>query len=244
VKQPIVDGTLHPFVLPDDRFNHPWGPRQPLHCIIDAASAIDYIAEKIYGKGKFTYEMLNRVARNTPAGSNDKIIIPFIHGQRVPYAPQGKLYIKGYDPTKNKKEDLIRAVMEGVAYAMKYGFELLQRGMQKQKIAEPKRITITGGGSKGEEASQIRSDVYGKELINPHTEGAAVGAAYIAAAGVLDEPVEEVSARLFERGIQLSLQKPTFVIPRDENIRLYEEGYQRYLEILEEAIENNFEQKW
>ncbi|GAI45938.1 unnamed protein product, partial [marine sediment metagenome] len=69
-------------------------------------------------------------------------------------------------------------------------------------------------------------------------------AAYIAAAGVVDEPVEEVSARLFERGIQLSLQKPTFVIPRDENIRLYEEGYQRYLEILEEAIENNFEQKW
>ncbi len=244
VKQPIVDGTLHPFILPDDRFNHPRGPRQPLHCIIDAASAIDYIAEKVYGKGRFTYEMLNRVARNTPAGSNGKIIIPFIHGQRVPYAPQGKLYIKGYDPTKDKKEDLIRAVMEGVAYAMKYGFELLQRGMQKQKIAEPKRITITGGGSKGEEASQIRSDVYGKELINPHTEGAAVGAAYIAAAGVLDEPVEEVSARLFERGIQLSLQKPTFVIPRDENIRLYEEGYQRYLEILEEAIENNFEQKW
>ncbi len=244
VKQPIVDGTLHPFILPDDRFNHPWGPRQPLHCIIDAASAIDYIAEKVYGKGRFTYEMLNRVARNTPAGSNGKIIIPFIHGQRVPYAPQGKLYIKGYDPTKDKKEDLIRAVMEGVAYAMKYGFELLQRGMQKQKIAEPKRITITGGGSKGEEASQIRSDVYGKELINPHTEGAAVGAAYIVAAGVLDEPVEEVSARLFERGIQLSLQKSTFVIPRDENIRLYEEGYQRYLEILEEAIENNFEQKW
>ncbi|GAH00558.1 unnamed protein product, partial [marine sediment metagenome] len=33
-------------------------------------------------------------------------------------------------------------------------------------------------------------------------------------------------------------------IPRNENIRLYEEGYQRYLEILEEAIENNFEQKW
>lgn len=244
VKQPIVDGTLHPFILPDDRFNHPRGPRQPLHCIIDAASAIDYIAEKVYRKGRFTYEMLNRVARNTPAGSNGKIIIPFIHGQRVPYAPQGKLYIKGYDPTKDKKEDLIRAVMEGVAYAMKYGFELLQRGMQKQKIAEPKRITITGGGSKGEEASQIRSDVYGKELINPHTEGAAVGAAYIAAAGVVDEPVEEVSARLFERGIQLSLQKPTFVIPRDENIRLYEEGYQRYLEILEEAIENNFEQKW
>jgi len=242
-KQPIVDGTLHPFILPDDRFNHPRGPKQPLHCIIDAASAIDYIAERIYGKGRFTYEILNRVARNTPAGSNGKIIIPFIHGQRVPYAPQGKLYIKGYDPGKDKKEDLIRAVMEGVAYAMKYGFELLREGMRKQKIAEPKRITITGGGSKGEEASQIRADVYGKELINPHTEGAAVGAAYIAAAGVLDEPVEEVSARLFKKGIQLSSQKPTLVIPRDENIKLYEEGYQKYLEVLDEALKNNFKQK-
>ena len=243
VKEPIVDGTLHPFIVPDDRFNHPSGPKQPLHCIIDAASAIDYMAEKVYGKGRFTYEFLNKVAKNTPPGSKGIIIIPFIHGQRVPYLPQGKLYIKGYDSVKDKKEDLIRAAMEGVAYAMKYGFELLREGMRRQKIAEPEKITITGGGSKGEEASQIRSDVYGKQLINPHTEGAAVGAAYIAAAGVLDESVEEVSARLFERGIQLSLQKPTFVIPRQENIKLYEEGYRRYLEVLEEAVEDNFEQK-
>lgn len=243
VKEPIVDGTLHPFIVPDDRFNHPSGPRQPLHCIIDAASAIDYMAQKVYGKGRFTYEMLNRAAKNTLPGSNGIIIIPFIHGQRVPYLPQGKLYIKGYDPTKNKKEDLIRAVMEGVAYAMKYGFELLQQGMRKQKIAEPERITITGGGSKGEEASQIRSDVYGKELINPHTEGAAVGAAYIAAAGVLDEPVEEVSARLFEKGVQLGSQKSSIITPRDRNIKLYEKGYLKYLEVLEEAVENNFKQK-
>ena len=60
---------------------------------------------------------------------------------------------------------------------------------------------------------------------------------------MLHESVEEVSARLFERGIQLSLQKPTFVIPRQENIKLYEEGYRRYLEVLEEAVEDNFEQK-
>lgn len=242
-RQPIVDGSLHPFVLPDDRFSHPQGPRQPLHCIIDAASAIDYIAEKVYGKGRYTYEMRNRIAQRTPAGSHGKIIIPFIHGQRVPYAPQGKLYIKGYVPGKDEKEELIRAVMEGVAYAMKYGFELLRKGMRKQEISEPERITITGGGAKGEQASQIRSDIYGKELINPHTEGAAVGAAYIAAAGLLDERVEEVSARLFEGGIQVSRQKPTLIIPRDENIKLYEEGYKSYLEVLEEAFQNNFEQE-
>lgn len=242
-RQPIVDGTLHPFVLPDDRFSHPQGPRQPLHCIIDAASAIDYIAERVYGKGRYTYEMLNRIAQRTPVGSHGKIIIPFIHGQRVPYAPQGKLYIRGYLPSKDEKEELIRAVMEGVAYAMKYGFELLREGMRKQEITEPERITITGGGAKGEEASQIRSDIYGKELINPHTEGAAVGAAYIAAAGLLDEPVEEISARLFEGGIQVSRQKPTLIIPRDENIKLYEEGYKSYLEVLEEAFQDNFEQE-
>lgn len=242
-REPIVDGTLHPFVLPDDRFSHPQGPRQPLHCIIDAASAIDYIAERVYGKGKFTYEMLNGVAQRTPAGSRGKVIIPFIHGQRVPYTPQGRLYIKGYALNKDKKEDLIRAAMEGVAYAMKYGFELLREGMRKQEIVEAERITITGGGAKGEEASQIRSDVYGKELINPHTEGAAVGAAYIATAGLLDESVEKVSARLFERSIQVSPQKPTIVAPRSENIKLYEEGYERYLEVLEEALKNNFKQK-
>ena len=133
--------------------------------------------------------------------------------------------------------------MEGVAYAMKYGFELLREGMRKQGIVEAERITITGGGAKGEEASQIRSDIYGKELINYHTEGAAVGAAYIVAAGLLDESVEEVSARLFETGVQTNPQKPTLTSPRDENIRLYEEGYERYLEILEEAFENGFEQE-
>jgi len=241
--QPVVDGTLHPFILPDDRFSHPHGPRQPLHCIIDAASAIEYIAERVYGRGRFTYDMLNSIARRTPVSSRGIIIIPFIHGQRVPYAPQGKLYISGYSPRNNNKEELIRAAMEGVGYAMKYGFELLREGIRRQGIAEAKRITITGGGAKGEEATQIRSDVYGKELVNPHTEGAAMGAAYIAAAGLLDEPVEEVSARLFEKGIQTSSQKPTIVAPREEKIKPYEEGYKRYLEVLEEAFQCGFEQE-
>ncbi|GAH78284.1 unnamed protein product, partial [marine sediment metagenome] len=31
--------------------------------------------------------------------------------------------------------------------------------------------------------------------------------------------------------------------PRDENIKLYEEGYERYLEVLEEAFKNGFEQE-
>ncbi len=70
-----------------------------------------------------------------------------------------------------------------------------------------------------------------------------MGAAYIAAAGLLDEPVEKVSARLFERGIQVSLQKPILMAPRDKNIKLYEEGYERYLEVLGEALKNNFKQK-
>jgi hypothetical protein len=55
--------------------------------------------------------------------------------------------------------------------------------------------------------------------------------------------VEKVSARLFERGIQVSPQKPTLIVPRDENIKLYEEGYERYLEVLGEVLKNNFKQK-
>jgi len=52
-----------------------------------------------------------------------------------------------------------------------------------------------------------------------------------------------VSARLFERGIQLSPQKPPLIAPRDENIKLYQEGYERYLEVLEESFKNGFEQE-
>jgi len=237
VKEHIVDGTLHPFILPDDRFNYPHGPRQSLHCIIDAASAIDYTVTKIYGKNNFTYEVLNEMAKETPPGSGGIIVIPFIHGQRVPYLPYARLYIQRYNPRRHKKRYLIRATMEGVGYAMKYGFELLRKGMEKQNIPEPLQVTITGGGAKGEEFSQIRADIYAKELVNFHTEGAAAGASYIAAAGVLDRPIREVLKRLF---------KPfefTRIKPREDNIKIYEKGYESYLEVLEEAIERRFKQK-
>ncbi len=243
VKEHIVDGILHPFIVPDDRFNHPYGARQSLHCIIDAASALNYIAGKVYGKDKFTYKMLNERVKEIPPGSGGIIIIPFIHGQRVPYLPHSRLYIRGYNPLKDKREYLVRAVMEGVAYAMKYGFELLREGMKKQKVPEPPQITITGGGAKGEEFSQIRADIYAKELVNPHTEGGAAGAAYIAAAGIFDKPVEKVSKELFKKGIKLNPIKSTIIKPREENIKIYEKGYENYLEILEEAVNRRFEQK-
>jgi len=243
VKEHIVDGTLHPFIVPDDRFNHPYGPKQSLHCIIDAASAVDYIAGKVYGKGKFTYKMLNERVKEIPPGSGDIIIIPFIHGQRVPYLPHSRLYIRGYNPLKDKREYLVRAVMEGVAYAMKYGFELLREGMKKQKVPEPPQITITGGGAKGEEFSWIRADIYAKELINSHTEGAAMGAAYITAAGILDKPLKKVSKELFKKGIELNPIKPITIKPREENIKIYEKGYKKYLEVLGEATDRGFKQK-
>lgn len=76
---------------------------------------------------------------------------------------------------------IYRAILEGLAFALKEGKETLER-RQKQKIT---RIIISGGGSQSDAAMQLTADIFNLPVYRPHTfETSGLGAAMNVAVGL------------------------------------------------------------
>jgi sugar (pentulose or hexulose) kinase len=112
---------------------------------------------------------------------------------------------------------IYRAIIEGLAYALKEGMEKTEKrtGIQIEKIR------VSGGGSQSENAMQITADIFGKAVEKPHTyETSALGAAITAAVGMnyfsnFDDAVAQMTriSKVYE--------------PKAESAEIYKELYQK-----------------
>jgi xylulokinase len=116
------------------------------------------------------------------AGSDYLIFMPWMYGERAPVADP---YIRGgflnLTP-EHTREQLLRAVYEGVAYNIRWIIEVIEKQF---KFPLPE-IRVIGGGALGHPWMQIIADVTGKRIApvkNPQEAGA-VGAAMTAAVGL------------------------------------------------------------
>jgi xylulokinase len=82
---------------------------------------------------------------------------------------------------RHTRAHLTRAVLEGVAFGLRDGFEL----MKAAGLAGISQVRITGGGARSPLWRRILADVLDAELVTVNTtEGAAYGAALLAATGM------------------------------------------------------------
>ncbi len=91
-------------------------------------------------------------------------------------------------------EHLYRAIIEGIAYALREGLEGIEKS-QKHKV---KRLMISGGGSQSDVICQITSDVFGLPVSRVQTfETTSLGAAIatFVATGVYSS-VEEAMSKM------------------------------------------------
>jgi xylulokinase len=106
--------------------------------------------------------------------------LPYLTGERSPYPdPEARGAFVGLT-TAHDRRHLVRAVLEGVAFGLRDGLDLmLAAGMPR-----PAQIRASGGGLASATWRQILADVLDVELVTPSTtEGAAFGAATLAAVG-------------------------------------------------------------
>ncbi|NQZ81306.1 MAG: carbohydrate kinase [Colwellia sp.] len=76
---------------------------------------------------------------------------------------------------------IYRAILEGLAYALKEGKETLEK-RQKKKIT---RMIVSGGGSQSDAAMQLTADIFNLPVHRPHTyETSGLGAAITVAVGL------------------------------------------------------------
>ena len=126
-----------------------------------------------------SFDEITAEAENIPAGAQGVVFLPYMAGERSPiWDPDAKgvFYGLGYDRTRGH---MIRAVLEGVAYALQHNIEIAAGAG-----AEVSVLNAMGGAANSVLWTQIKSDVTGKKIVVPASDTATtLGAAILAGVG-------------------------------------------------------------
>ena len=126
------------------------------------------------------YEELLAPTADIAPGSEGLLFLPYLTGERTPHPdPLARGAFVGLT-IRHTQAHMTRAVLEGVAFALRDSFEL----MKGVGLAQVQQVRISGGGARSSLWRQILADVLGTELVTINTtEGAAFGAALLAGVG-------------------------------------------------------------
>jgi xylulokinase len=172
--QPIIEpeGRLHAFCHAAPGKWHLMG------VMLSAAGSLRWYRDTLVPETDF--DSLVSPAANIEPGSDGLLFLPYLTGERTPHPdPLARGAFVGLT-VRHTRPHLTRAVLEGVALGLRDSFEL----MKQAGLADITQVRVTGGGAKSALWRQILADVLGVELVTVNTtEGAAYGAAVLAATG-------------------------------------------------------------
>ncbi|MBQ9551292.1 MAG: xylulokinase [Clostridia bacterium] len=199
-------GTSGTVFIPTDRyvktanpalhsFCHANGKYHLMGCILSAASCNKWLNETV----------LKSDYKTGCSDMNDVFFLPYLSGERCPHNDgDAKGAFLGLTHATTR-EDLQRAVLEGVSFAIKDCVALCPNAIQK--------ATVCGGGTKSKDWMQMLADVLGVEMSVIQNEGPAYGGALLAA-GIAHEPAIK-----------------TTVKPDPNRTALYEKKYQKFRQL-------------
>lgn len=132
-------------------------------------------------EASLVYKIMTDSASETPAGSGGVMFAPWLHGNRCPFeAPdaRGMFFNISLETTKAQ---LIRAVLEGVCYHLRWFIET-----QEKKVKTSDALRFAGGGAVSPFICQMLADCTGKrvETVKSPQNAGSVGAAVLAAVGL------------------------------------------------------------
>lgn len=186
--------------------------------ILSAGLSLKWVVNLL---GEDDFVKLGRKAEKVPAGSKGLIFLPYLNGERTPH--MNPLLRGGFLglSMETKADDLIRAVMEGVSFALREAMETCM-----QVVPAPLKWIASGGGTHSGIWMQILANILDKPLyISTVRENAAVGAAIAGGVGA------GIYASLKKGcGEVVSYHSNPFV-PELEKVKLYEELYQIFKEV-------------
>ncbi len=166
-----VPGAFHPCgTMQTAAASYAWLKKEICHEETQAAEAA----------GESPYEFMNRSAAASPAGANGLIFLPYLLGERTPrWNPLARGGWVGLTMT-HSRGDIVRSVLEGVSMNLAIIVDIFRRHGQPVD-----KITVIGGGAKGELWRQIMADIYDVEIARPNylEEATSIGAAIIAGVG-------------------------------------------------------------
>jgi xylulokinase len=164
-------------------------------------------------------DVLGQEAAAVPPGSQGLFFLPYLSGERTPHAdPDARACFIGATLAHGRGH-MVRAIMEGVAYAMRDSLAII-----KEMGVPVKEIRASGGGSKSPLWRQIQADVFGQKVVTINAEqGPAFGVALLAAVGagayrnveeacratikvVSETPLNKAAAKVYDQGFPIYQQ--------------------------------------
>lgn len=185
-------------------------------------------------KGVEPEVLFDELVNQVPPGSMGLMLQPYWSpGLKAP-GPEAKGAIIGFGDVHTRAH-LYRAILEGLAYALREGKERTER-RSGVPITE---LRVSGGGSQSNAAMQLTADIFGLPTARPHIyETSGLGAAIDAAVGLRLHPdfataVKEMTrlGRTFEPDVR------THEIYNQLYNRIYKEMYRKLKPLYEEIRE-------
>ncbi len=142
-------------------------------------SLFNDLKEEAAKKGVDPYILMEEKASKVPVGSEGLIFLPYLTGERAPYAdPNAKGVFFGLS-LRHTDGHFIRSVLEGVAFGLRDSLEVI-RGLN----INIEEIRGSGGGAKSSFWLQIQADINNAPMTTINvTDGGALGVALLAGEG-------------------------------------------------------------
>ena len=189
--------------------------------ILSAGITLDWLIEKLGLKNLLErmslnpYDELVKEAGRVRRGAEGLIFLPYLLGERSPHMdPDARGAFIGLTLTHGRAH-LVRAVMEGVAFALRDSLEVL-----RELGVAVSEITIRGGGGRIRLWRQIIADIFNCRVKTVAVEEAAFGAAIPAGIGAK-------AYRGFEDAIKKTVRMGGACEPSPER-GVYDELYEVY----------------
>ncbi|MEM0117383.1 MAG: FGGY-family carbohydrate kinase [Conexivisphaerales archaeon] len=161
----------------------------------NAGNCLEFISNIMGLSGDEKYENIDRMVSSAKPASGNLIFLPWLFGERTPVEDP---YVRGgfYNLSlEHRREDLFRAVMEGVAYNARWLLASVERFISSSTSARP-QLVMSGGVALSNVWPQIFSDILEREIsvVKAPNLSTARGAALLSALGMKSINSDEITS--------------------------------------------------
>ena len=164
------------------------------------------------------YDKLFAAAEQVPPGANGLLLLPYFSGERTPLNdPHARGVVAGLS-LSSTREDLFRAVLEGVGYGIRHNIETF-----REMGTQVRRIVAVGGGAKTQTWLQIVTDIAGiAQEVPALTIGASYGDAFLAGL---------VSGRLHRDDLHSWVKADRLIGPDESRRAFYDQRFELFKQL-------------
>ena len=185
---------------------------------------IEWAKQCYYSEEKYSYEVMEKEAKESAFGAKGLIFLPYLLGERTPlWNPDARGVFFGLE-RNHTRGDMVRAIFESTGFCIKNILNVIE-----EQGIDVKNIRVSGGLTRIPYISQLKADITGKEIwVVDEFETTSLGALLLVGLGVgLYSNLKEAAEKI--------VNIRDIILPNKRNFEKYQEVY-RLFEITYQAL--------